>query len=125
MIRKIRSEVKSELKNGYKDFPRDGFEKIYSNKIKPRRTSLRVLGDILGSIKEAGRQGLIVSNISRKANLAYYITMEKCQSLVSAGLIEEKILDKKKVYVITEKGLEFNEEYENFQSLVDPLNLRY
>ena len=119
------AELKSELKIDIENSSFLKFGKIFPSKTKERRTSSRSFGDILESIKESGRDGLILSIISRKANLAYNITTDKCEKLISAGLIEEKILDRKKTYVITEKGLEFFQEYEKFQSLVEPLNLRY
>ena len=92
---------------------------------KPRRTRFSSLGDVLNVIKDAGREGLIISIISRRANLVHNIALEKCHKLTSAGLIEEKTEDNKKTYSITEKGLDFIIEYGKFQSLVEPLRLKF
>jgi len=123
MSQKIRlthnSEVKNEDKNSLFELKRNRNISLQS------RTRIRSFGDILNVIREAGREGLLSSIISRKANLAHHSTIEKCEELICAGLIEVKILDKKKVYVITEKGLNFFQEYGKFQSLVESLNLRY
>jgi len=89
------------------------------------RTQMHSLGDILGVVKEAGREGAIVSTIGRKANLSHYPTIKKCEMLTSAGLIQSTIKDRTKVFTITERGLEFINEYQNFQILIESLNLRY
>lgn len=124
MSQKIRLTPKAEVKN--EDKSSSLFElRRHPNLSLQSRTRIRSFGDILNVIKEAGREGLLSSIISRKANLAHHATIEKCKELILAGLIEVKILDKKKVYVITEKGLNFFQEYGKFQSLVESLNLRY
>lgn len=122
MSKQIRSDVKSKANLDEKEHFLNWREFKYP---KQSRTRIRSLGDILKAIKDAGRDGLIVSRISRKANLSHYSAIERCNSLNSAGLIEAKYVDKKNVYVITEKGLKFFEEYGNFERLVAPLNLRY
>ena len=101
---------------------------LKKNKIifaKQNRSHIKSLGDVLDAIREAGRSGIVISSISRKANLAHYSALDKCSKLISAGLIQSTVIDDKKVYVITEKGLEFFQEYQNFQNLVEPLNLKY
>ena len=92
---------------------------------KQNRSRIRSLGDILQVIREAGQDGIIISSISRKANLAHNLAVEHCSKLISAGLVELAMIDKKQVYVITPKGQEFFLEYQNFQSLVEPLNLKF
>jgi len=101
---------------------------LKKNKIifaKQNRSHIKSLGDVLDAIREAGRSGIVISSISRKANLAHYSALDKCSKLISAGLIQSTVIDDKKVYVITEKGLDFFQEYQNFQNLVEPLNLKY
>ena len=92
---------------------------------KQNRTRIRTLGDVLGIIRDAGREGIVISNLSRKANLSYLPTQEQCSRLTLAGLIKPMIIDKRQVFVITEKGQEFFLEYQKFQDLVEPLNLKY
>lgn len=125
MRNKIRLKVKSDTKNENEHSSLFESKRPNSNTSSKRRTGIHSFGDILDSIKEAGREGLIPSIVSRKANLAYNLSMERCEKLISAGLIETKIIDKKKVYIITEKGLDFFQEYEKFQGLAKSLNLRY
>ncbi len=83
------------------------------------------MGDILDVAMEGGRQGTIVSAISRRANLSHYAVIEKCEKLSSAGLVESVRTDKNRLYTITEKGLQFVQEFRRFQSVLDSMNLRY
>ncbi|QLH10070.1 MAG: transcriptional regulator [Candidatus Nitrosotenuis sp.] len=84
-----------------------------------------IMGDILDVAMEGGRQGTIVSAISRRANLSHYAVIEKCEKLSSAGLVESVRTDKNRLYTITEKGLQFVQEFRRFQSVLDSMNLRY
>ena len=89
------------------------------------RSEMGIMGDILNVAMEGGRQGTIVSAISRRANLSHYAVIEKCEKLSGAGLVQTLRTDKNRLYTITEKGIEFVQEFRKFQSLLDSLNLRY
>ena len=54
----------------------------------------------------------IVSAISRKANLSHYAVLDKCEKLVEAGLVESVKNDRNRVFLITEKGLQFFQEFQ-------------
>jgi hypothetical protein len=41
-----------------------------------------IMGDILDVTANGGRSGVIVSAISRKANLSHYAVLDKCEKLV-------------------------------------------
>jgi len=84
-----------------------------------------ILGDILDVTMEGGREGVIVSAISRKANLSHYAVLDKCEKLVEAGLVGSIKNERNRLYMITEKGLNFFQEFRKFQSLVESMNLRY
>ncbi|HSA97923.1 MAG TPA: winged helix-turn-helix domain-containing protein, partial [Candidatus Nitrosotenuis sp.] len=75
------------------------------------RSEMGIMGDILDVAMEGGRQGTIVSAISRRANLSHYAVIEKCEKLSSAGLVESVRTDKNRLYTITEKGLQFVQEF--------------
>jgi len=84
-----------------------------------------IIGDILDVAMQGGRKGVIVSTISRKANMSYYAVLDKCERLISAGLVESEKNDRNRIFRITEKGLSFFQEFRRFQSLVESMNLRY
>ena len=84
-----------------------------------------IMGDILNVTADGGRYGIIVSAISRKANLSHYAVLDKCEKLVEAGLVDLVKTDRNRVFQITEKGLLFFQEFKKFQGLVESMNLRY
>ena len=84
-----------------------------------------IMGDILNVTADAGRDGIIVSAISRKANLSHYAVLDKCEKLIEAGLVDLVKNDRNRVFQITEKGLKFFQEFKKFQGLVESMNLRY
>ncbi|HII35502.1 MAG TPA: transcriptional regulator [Nitrosopumilaceae archaeon] len=84
-----------------------------------------IIADILGVTMDGGTQGVIVSAISRRANLSHYAVLDKCQKLIEAGLVDSMKDNRNRLFVITEKGIKFFQEFQKFQSLVQAMNLRY
>jgi len=89
------------------------------------RSEMGIMGDILDVTADGGRGGVIVSAISRKANLSHYAVLDKCEKLVEAGLVESVKNDRNRIFLITEKGFQFFQEFKKFQGLVESMNLRY
>ncbi|KAG0511488.1 MAG: hypothetical protein NPMRD1_160018 [Nitrosopumilales archaeon] len=89
------------------------------------RSEMGIMGDILDVTMEGGRNGVIVSAISRKANLSHYAVLDKCEKLVEAGLVDSVKNDRNRLFMMTEKGVRFFQEFRRFQSLVESMNLRY
>ena len=84
-----------------------------------------IIADILGVTMDGGTQGVIVSAISRRANLSHYAVLDKCQKLIEAGLVDSMRDNRNRLFVITEKGIKFFQEFQKFQYLVQSMNLRY
>jgi len=89
------------------------------------RSEMGIMGDILDVTLNGGQQGVIVSAISRRANLSHYAVLDKCDKLVEAGLVETKRDERNRKFSITEKGLEFFQEFRTFRDLLESMNLRY
>jgi len=89
------------------------------------RSEMGIIADILGVTMDGGTQGVIVSAISRRANLSHYAVLEKCQKLIDAGLVESMKDDRNRLFMITEKGIRFFQEFQRFQTIVQTMNLRY
>jgi len=96
-----------------------------NQKSSKNRTHMRILGDVLEVIIDGGRDGVLVSYVSRRAKLSHNPTLEHCKKLISAGLVESKIEQRNHVFTITEKGFHFIHEYRKFRDLVESFNLRY
>ena len=84
-----------------------------------------IIADILGVTMDGGTQGVIVSAITRRANLSHYAVLEKCQKLIDAGLVESMKDNRNRLFTITEKGIKFFQEFQRFQNIVQLMNLRY
>src|SRR5712692_5159448 len=89
------------------------------------RSEMGIIADILCVTMDGGAQGVIVSAISRRANLSHYAVLEKCQKLIDAGLVESMRADRNRLLKITEKGIRFFQEFQRFQNIVEGMNLRY
>ncbi|MCH8972569.1 MAG: transcriptional regulator [Thaumarchaeota archaeon] len=89
------------------------------------RSEMGIMGDILDVTMDGGREGVIVSAISRKANLSHYAVLDKCEKLITAGLVDSVKNNRNRLFMITEKGLKFFQEFRRFQDLVESMNLRY
>ena len=87
------------------------------------RSRIGIIGDILDAAAHQGQNGINISAISRKANLSHYTTIKKCDSLISAGLMESERTPKKVRFIITEKGIQFFREFKKFQYLLHQANL--
>ena len=89
------------------------------------RSEMGIIADILGVTMDGGTQGVIVSAISRRANLSHYAVLDKCQKLIEAGLVDSMKDYRNRLFIITEKGIKFFQEFQKFQGLVESMNLRY
>jgi predicted transcriptional regulator len=73
-----------------------------------------------------GRQGAIISYVTRSVNLSHYYTaIKKCQKLMNLGLMESSSEKRDHIYIITEKGLRFFHEMQKFIAIAQEVKIRY
>ncbi len=84
-----------------------------------------IISDILRVALDYGRQGTIISSISRRANLSHYTAIEKCQKLVDFGLMESTSDKRSRIFIITEKGMQFFQEMQKFIEIAQAVKIRY
>jgi len=89
------------------------------------RSTLSITGEILEVCLDAGLEGILVSEISRKANLSYNAVIENCTKLIDAGLVRSFRNKRYYVFSITEKGIKFFKEFERFKDMIKELNIRF
>lgn len=89
----------------------------------PYRNGVKIVGDVLDVIDDFGMEGVNITLLLRKANLSYNRFGKLARHLISAGLLEEKIEEDKRLYMITEKGKAFLKTYEQFESLASSFGL--
>jgi len=88
------------------------------------RTSMGILSEILQIIMDAGMEGVMVSELSRRSNLSYRVTVENCQKLIDASLIESIRRGRNCLFAITPQGIGFFREFKKFQEITCQMNLR-
>ena len=89
------------------------------------RSELGTISDILSATMEGGKNGIIISTICRMANLSHYIATEKCRHLVDVGLIEQLSSEQNRIFSITEKGIRFYQELQQFKENIQEIKIRF
>ncbi len=89
------------------------------------RSEMGMISEVLGVAMDCGKQGAIISSIARKANLSHYTAIEKCQKLVGFGLMESISDKRSRTFIITEKGIQFFQEMQQFIEIVQAIKIRY
>jgi predicted transcriptional regulator len=93
---------------------------------KPKyRSELGIVLDILDLLSSEGQNGVIVSTISRIANVSYNSVNERCLKMVSGGLVRSVKNKKNHRYIITEDGMEFLANLRQFTDRIKAMNIRY
>ena len=87
------------------------------------RSDVTIMGDILSAASEGGRDGVIVSVISRKANLPHNATVQKCERLASAGLVQSHRIGRNRMFALTSAGIEFFGHLRAFQGVMERMGL--
>ena len=86
--------------------------------MKPYRSRLKIVLDILTAISEEGGK---VSKILLYANLSYDRLMKYLNELLEKGLIEEEMGE----YRLTERGYRFLEELRRAEKLAEAFGFRF
>ncbi|MDA7952579.1 MAG: transcriptional regulator [Nitrosopumilus sp.] len=89
------------------------------------RSGMGILGDILDAAADRGTGGAYVSQISRRANISHCAVVEKCGRLEEAGLVAVRREKNRRAYLVTEAGLHFRREFNEFREMVAAMELRH
>lgn len=89
------------------------------------RSEIGIMQDILGIIAESGKDGVIISAISRMANVSYNSVNGKCQKLVDANLVRSVKDGRICTFFITEHGVTFFDQLCRFTDIMRAANIRY
>ena len=87
-----------------------------------RRSRLEIVYDLLNSIREKG--GTIKpTHLLYKSNLSHKKMIEYTSELMEKGLMEEKEKEGKKIYALTDKGLEYVNEFMRMKKFSESFGL--
>jgi predicted transcriptional regulator len=88
------------------------------------RNSVKIVGDVLRIASDSGTGGINLTSLLRKANLSYDRLVKVSTTLMQAGLINEQTLEGQRIYVITSKGREYLQRYQQFAEMADSFGLK-
>ena len=87
------------------------------------RNSTRIVCDLLTVTQNSGQDGIAVTKLCHKSNLAHGRLQTFIKRLTSSGLVNKIEYDGKNTFVITEKGKLFLEEYTKFHNFAGAYGL--
>jgi predicted transcriptional regulator len=79
------------------------------------RSRLEILYDIVNSARE---QPCLKNTILHKSRLSYWQLGRFLDYILLQGLLEERILDESRVYIVTTKGFKFLKAYEELRDVI-------
>ena len=91
--------------------------------MKNYRNHQQIVYDVLTITQDANRSGIAVTSLLTKANLSHSRLEKFVKKLTGAGLVNKIEYDGKNIFVITEKGRLFIDEYNRFQELTSSFGL--
>jgi len=87
------------------------------------RNSTQIVADLLTATDQSGREGIKTTRLLSKANLSHSRLTKFVENLTSSGLINKIEYDGKNTFVITPKGRQYLESYENFSDFAGSFGL--
>jgi len=90
----------------------------------PYRNSVTIVGDVLRIADESGIGGVNLTSLLRRANLSYSRLGRVASNLIHAGLIDEQTHEGQRIYVITLKGRNYLQRYQQFAEMADSFGLK-
>ena len=87
------------------------------------RTSMQIVGDLLKATEQSGQEGIKTTSLLTKANLSHSRLSKFIENLTGAGLINKIEFDGKNTFVITSKGRQYLDSYQNFSTIAESFGL--
>ena len=87
------------------------------------RNSYQITENILDNVLKTGQSGVQVTSLIRQSNLSHSRFTSFVNKLTTSGLINKIEVDGKKVFIVTEKGRVYLEEYKKFSNVTETFGL--
>jgi len=87
------------------------------------RTSMQIVADLLEATQQSGQEGIKTTSLLTKANLSHSRLSKFVDNLTGAGLINKIEYDGRNTFVITPKGRQYLETYQNFSTIAESFGL--
>ncbi len=87
------------------------------------RSIMQIVADLLVATEQSGQEGIKTTHLLTKANLPHSRLTRFIENLTGAGLINKIEYDGKNTFVITPKGRQYLESYEQFSNFAGSFGL--
>ena len=87
------------------------------------RNSYQITENILDNLAKTGQIGTPVTSLLRQSNLSYSRLTIFVNKLTQSGLINKVEVKGKNIFIITEKGRVYLDEYKKFSSIAESFGL--
>ena len=87
------------------------------------RNSYQITENILDNVMRTGESGVQVTTLVRQSNLSYSRLISFVNKLTSSGLINKIEVEGKNVFIVTEKGRVYLDEYKKFSTITESFGL--
>jgi len=87
------------------------------------RTSMQIVADLLTAAEQSGQEGIKTTSLLTKANLSHSRLSKFIVNLTGAGLINKIEFDGKHTFVLTPKGRQYLESYQQFSDIAESFGL--
>ncbi len=87
------------------------------------RTSMQIVADLLTAAEQSGQEGIKTTSLLTKANLSHSRLSKFVDNLTGAGLINKIEFDGKHTFVLTPKGRQYLESYQQFSDIAESFGL--
>ncbi len=84
---------------------------------------MQIVADLLTATQLSGQEGIKTTSLLTKANLSHSRLAKFVENLTGAGLINRIEFDGKNTFVITPKGRQYLESYQNFSTIAESFGL--
>ncbi len=87
------------------------------------RTSMQIVADLLTATEQGGQEGIKTTSLLTKANLSHSRLAKFVDNLTGAGLINKILFDGRHTFVLTPKGRQYLESYQQFSDIAESFGL--
>ena len=86
---------------------------------------MQIVADLLTAAEQSGQEGIKTTSLLTKANLSHSRLSKFIDNLTGAGLINKIEFDGKHTFVLTPKGRQYLESYQQFSDIAESFGLEF
>ncbi len=84
---------------------------------------MQIVADLLTAVEQRGQEGIKTTSLLTKANLSHSRLSKFIDNLTGAGLINKIEFDGKHTFVLTPRGRQYLESYQQFSDIAESFGL--